>query len=108
MWQGGSVMWTPRIAVDAWTWFAVGYLMLLVTSASGLVWVLTRLRARRSLMTRWAAAWVSGSVVLFMWLVGAPMWLALMLGVGIVPVVLVVLGGTESLSRGDDGDVDGR
>lgn len=101
-------MWVPRIAVESWLWFAVGYLLLLVVSSAALVRLLMRLCTPGPLMARWVAGYVSTSVSLFMWSVGAPVWFALMLGAGMVPAVLVVFGGSAFLPQADDRDADGR
>ena len=87
-------MWVPRIAVQSWAWFAVVYLVLIVISAAALVSVLVRMHMPRREFTQWVALCASASVSLFMWLVGAPVWLAVLLGAGIVPVVLVVFSET--------------
>lgn len=94
-------MWVPRIVVASWAWFAVGYLVLIILSVAALIAMLMRLQTPRHEITWWVATCSSASVSLFMWLVGAPVWFALLLGAGIIPVVLVVFGETSAPPAGD-------
>jgi len=103
-------MWEPRIAVEGCAWFTAAYLAGIVAVIAIVTVVAMRLR-----LSLRRAVWVAGgcvacSVALFLWLVGAPLWSALLLGVGTIPVVLVAVGGLgggpAALKR--DGDGGGR
>jgi hypothetical protein len=89
-------MWEPRVAAEGWAWFTAAYLAGIIA----VIAIVTVIAVRFRLPLR-QAVWIAGgcvvcSVALFLWLVGAPLWSALLLGAGTIPVVLVAVGGLGS------------
>lgn len=99
-------MWEPRVAVEGWALFAVAYLIVAIGVIGGLMVVLLRLRMSPRTLKWSAAACVACAVGLFLWLVGSPLSLAVLLGVGIIPVVLIAVGGWGYASSGAGRDSD--
>jgi len=87
-------MWEPRIPFEVTAWFAVAYLLGAIAVAAALVMAMVRLRVPPRLLKFGVAGTLALAVGLFLWLLGSPLWVGLLLGVGIVPVVLIAVSGS--------------
>ncbi|MEA5075476.1 MAG: hypothetical protein VB139_03930 [Coriobacteriia bacterium] len=86
-------MWEPRVAVEGSAWFAVAYLLGAVAIAAAVVALMVRLRVPPRLFKFGVAVVLAFATGVFLWLLGSPVAYALLLGLGIVPVVLIAVSG---------------